>query len=709
MRKQAAEVRYFLYSQAAADGLRITLAILLPALIGSFYGWFEAGMTIALGALCISLTDAPGPLLNKRNGMLICAAFVFIIATLTVFASRNIVTMGLEIVAVSFFFSMFNVYGARAAGVGNAVILMMILTMDKEIPNNEVLPHSLLVLLGGIWYLGISLLFSAIKPYRAGQRILGECIRELSKYLSIKAAFYDPATDLSADYQRLVAQQIVVHEKQDAVREILFKTRQIVRESTTAGRRLVMTFVETVDLFEDITATYYDYALLRKRFEHTGVLEKISAQIKIIAAQLDLLGMAIQMNTDYRSDIDLEEQLAALKTEIDALPKTETESHLVLKKILVNLRRLSQRFSEIRSYFDGEPGERKTRLDHSQFVSHQPLDVKIFFGNLSFQSSVFKHSLRVAIACLLGFALTKIISYGHHSYWILMTIAFMMKPAFSLTKQRNIERILGTVAGGAIGVILLLLIQDKYALFAFMVVFMLLSYSFLRINYLLTVLFMTPFVFILFSFLGVGFRELAQERLFDTLLGCAIAIAAGVFLFPSWESSFVKTHLRNMLKANRDYLLLILDGLAGKPPDLLRYKLVRKEVYVNTANLSAAFQRMLSEPKNTQKNSKQVQQFIVLSHIFFSNIATVGIQLRRKEPRLHPHVLLVTVRKTIALLEESIEKLASEPVVLQQQLTIPKDNDIETVSADDVLLKDQLDFVYRLGADIDKAVAAIVA
>lgn len=709
MRKQAQEIRYFFYSQAAADGFRTTFAVLLPALIGSFHGWFDAGLAIASGALCVSLTDAPGPLLNKRNGMLICAVLLFIIATLTSFARLNIYVLGIEIALAAFFFSMFNVYGARAAGVGNAALLLLILTMDNPIAPADIWMHSTLVLIGGLWYFAISVLFSTLQPYRAGQRILGDCIRELAKYLSVKALFYDPATSLESNYKSLVAQQIVVAEKQEAVREILFKTRQIVRESTATGRKLVMTFVETVDLFEDITASYYDYASLRNRFEDTGLLQKISKEIITIASELDRLGIAIQMNKQFKSFIDFETRLTSLKAEIDALPKTEAESHLVLKKILVNLRRLVQRYNELRNFSGNEvPNNRIAGIDHSQFVAHQPLDAKVFLDNLSLDSTIFRHALRVAIACTIGYLLIKIISYGQYSYWILLTIAFIMKPAFSLTKQRNIQRIIGTIGGGLVGVLILLLIPSREIQFGFMVLFMLLTYTFLRINYLAMVSFTTPFVLILFSFLGVGFIDLAKERVFDTVLGCAIAFGASTFLFPAWESASIKTALASMLKANRDYLYLILEGLSGKKPEQLRYKLVRKEVYVSSANLSATFQRMLSEPRDKQKNSKQVQQFIVLNHILFSNIATVATNLLRKEARSHSTKLVASVKSSIAMLEESLQKLVTEPSIEPSAPVLITAIVTEEMNSDDLLLKDQLEFVNRVSVDIDKTVVAIV-
>jgi uncharacterized membrane protein (TIGR01666 family) len=709
MRKGLQEIRYFFYSQAVADGFRTTVAILLPALAGLYGGWFEAGLAMASGALCVSLTDAPGPLLNKRNGMLICALLLFFITALTALVRVNIYLLGMEIALVAFFFSMFNVYGARAAGVGNACLLMMILTMDKHIPAEAVLPHSIQVMAGGLCYLLISIVASLLQPYRAGQRILGESIRELAGYLSTKASFYDPATDLQANYQQLVGKQIIVHEKQDAVRDILFKTPRIVREQTENGRKLVNVFVETVDLFEDITAAYYDYALLRKRFEKTGILEKIAGQIMLISTELDRLGMAIQMNRHFSPAINFEERLAVLKREIDGLPKTSTESHLVLKKILVNLRRLVQRYEELYRYFDKQIcSQSREPIDHSQFVTHQPLDANIFWSNLTMTSTVFRHALRVAIACEIGYLLTKTISYGQYSYWILLTIAFILKPAFSLTKERNIQRIIGTFAGGLLGVLILLLIPVTEVQFAFMVLFMFLTYTFLRVNYLAMVLFTTPFVLILFSFLGVGFIDLAKERVFDTVLGCAIAFATGTFLFPSWESESIKTHLQNMLKANRDYLQLIRDGLTGKTPDLLRYKLVRKEVYVSTANLSAAFRRMSSEPLHTQRHSKAVHQAIVQNHILFSNIATIATQLRRREPRSYPELFVGMVTASIRKLEEGRDALALEPFIIQKRSLIPiSEHTAENASMDDLLLKDQLEFVCKVSSDIQQTVLSI--
>ena len=120
--------------------------------------------------------------------------------------------------------------------------------------------YSATILAGGVWYMLFSLIFFGIRPYRAAQQALGENIADMVKFLRIKADFYLPDTDIDENYRKLVSQQIQVSQHQDAVREMLFKSRVMVRESTNASRILVLTFVDLVDMYEQIMATHYDYS-----------------------------------------------------------------------------------------------------------------------------------------------------------------------------------------------------------------------------------------------------------------------------------------------------------------------------------------------------------------------------------------------------------------------------------------------------------------
>jgi uncharacterized membrane protein YccC len=225
--------------------------------------------------------------------------------------------------------------------------------------------------------------------------------------------------------------------------------------------------------------------------------------------------------------------------------------------------------------------------------------------------------------CLIGFLVSKLFPVGYHSYWILLTILVLLKPAYSLTKQRNIERLIGTIIGAVVGALILIFIKDQTALFIFLLLFMVAAYSFQRLNYIVSVLFMTPYILILFSFLGENNLNIAQERIIDTFIGSFIALSASYLVLPNWESHQFKDFMQEVLIANYQYLQKVAIILSGGKIDITAYKLARKNVYVSSANLGSAFQRMLSEPKSKQQNSKELHKFVVLNHMLSSYTATL--------------------------------------------------------------------------------------
>ena len=705
---QTRRLQYFFTGQHFSDGVRTTVAILLPAVLLAQWGHFDFGLAISTGAVCVSVTDTPGPGAHRRNGMLAALAVVFLTALLTSVAAVSVWALALEIGVLSFLLTMFLVWGARAGAVGTAGLLNVVLLLAHPPKLALALPHAGLLLLGGVWYAALALVAYRVRPYRPAQQALGECIHALARFLALKARFYNPATALDDDYRQLVAQQIIVSEKQEAARDFLFRTRQIVNETTSTGRRLVLTFVETVDLYERVTAGYYDYTAVREAFGPSGVLPDVAALIRHIATVLDNLGVAIQTNRAYHgSGPDLSAEWGRLQVRIGTLeidPATEGNTR-VLKKVLVNLRDIIRRVDNIRRYFDESLTVAPTpnhAADNAQFVAHQEIEVHALSQNLTLKSGVFRHSVRMTLACLVAFAVAEGLWHGQHNYWILMTVTIMLKPGFSLTRQRNIERIVGTLGGGALGAAVLWLMPWPDARFGVLVVFMVLAYSFQRTVYLVTVVFLTAYLIIMFSFLGLNYLGVVEERIADTLIGCAIAFSAGYFLFPNWESEQLTDYMAAALRANLAYLRQLANRLAGRPLLPNEYRLLRKEVYVSGANLAAAFQRMLTEPKSKQHRPIETHEFVVLNHILSSNIAALTGTLREAAPAVPAFTpeSRRALTSALAALHKSLACMAPATVAPveelgQPALTIP-------VVTDDKSLLEQLTFLQKVSSDIGK-------
>lgn len=711
MSDHSREVKSFFYSQYFSDGLRICLGILLPSLVLMQFGMFSTGLTLSLGALCICVVDIPGSITYKRNAMLVCCLSIFIVSVLTGFARMNVVTLGIEITILSFIFSMFTVYGTRVAAIGTASLLVMVFMIDKALKPTEILPYSCTIVAGGIWYTLFSVVFFGIRPYRAAQQALGESVLDVVKFLRIKADFYLPETDIDDNYRKLVSQQIQVSQHQDLVREILFKSRLLVRESTNASRVLVLTFIDLVDLFEQIMATHYDYSEIRERFKDTDILPTVSQLLHRMANELDNIGYAILSNTAYPKMTDFMPELEDLKQKIDTARTTHQTSNLVLKKILINIRDLNQKISNIFTYYNSRSSKELIKdsgsLEHSRFVTRQDFAPHIFFDNLTFSSASFKHAARVSLVCLIGFVTAKLFSLGHHSYWVLLTIIVILKPGFSLSKQRNYQRLIGTVAGGIIGVVVLTFIPNTTVQFVLLSIFMLGTYSFQRLNYVVSVIFMTPYVLIFFKFLGVGHLSLFEERVVDTIIGSTIALAASYWLFPSWEFELINSNLRDAVYANANYLVKLAERITKNQVETTEYKLARKDVYVKSANLTAAFERMTSEPKSKQRKVKEVHKFVVLSHILSSYIATISSAISGKDMHKTHLGTLRAIKRSVAVLNDTAQKLGGQPVAISSDKSnnVPVTNE---AGPDETLLAEQLGFIHKISTDLSRVTDTIV-
>jgi len=700
------EIKAFIFSQYFSEGLRITFGVLLPSLVFFHLDQLEVGLTISLGAVCVSIADNQGPINHKRNGMFFCSIFVFLTSLLTGFLNQYPILISFEIIILCFFYSMFSVYGNRASSIGTAALLVMILSIDQDVTASKgPWIHALLIFAGGIWYMLLSLSLSQIRPFRLAQQAMGECIREVAKYVRLKADFYDAETDFDQNYKKLISEQVIVNQQQDSVRELLFKTRLMVKESTLLGRLLILVFLDIVDLFEQTMATHYDYRTLHKTFGKSNTLIEFKAIIIKISEELENLSYYIISNQIPKRLNDFKYELERLKKCVDLVEESGTNA-FVLKKILINVRNMISRIDKIYTYFNQKQltgQEIKSDVDFSKFVSHQNFDFKLLKENLSPKSSIFRHSVRVALMCLIGFLVSKLFPVGYHSYWILLTILVLLKPAYSLTKQRNIERLIGTITGGIAGALILMFITDQTVLFVFLLIFMVASYSFQRVNYIVSVLFMTPYILILFSFLGANNLHLAQERIIDTFIGSFIALSASYLVLPNWESNKFQDFMQEVLIANYQYLQKVAIILSGGAIDVTAIKLARKNVYVSSANLGSAFQRMLSEPKSKQQKSKELHKFVVLNHMLSSFTATLITNLQQINPLMVNDSHIKLIRRSLFTLSEMI-KTMTKVELHEIEFNIPDLKTLSKSSNESDLLTEQLELVNKLVLDLQKLV-----
>ena len=94
-----------------------------------------------------------------------------------------------------------------------------------------------------------------------------------------------------------------------------------------------------------------------------------------------------------------------------------------------------------------------------------------------------------------------------------------------------------------------------------------------------------------------------------------------LFLWPSWSFQEIRKDVVKSVEANRTYLSEIANFYIHKGNVPTIYRLARKNAFLETSNLSSAFQRMTQEPHSKQKNLNEIYQLVELNHNFLSSLA----------------------------------------------------------------------------------------
>jgi len=627
------KLKKFLTSQYVNTGLRITAGVLIPAMLLYHFDLLAVMIGVPLGALFIALHDNPGPLHHRINGMIAGILINFCVLIIAGYSHTSGVLIGVEIVLFTFLFSMFGIYGARADGIGLIALVAFVVSYGSgTFGQHPPIQTAVYFAAGGAWYALLSIVFSGIQPYRPVQQLMGEYLIEIGMYLEERAKFYDSTVDGTKHLIELYPRQVVIQKHQNDLREMLFKTRLFVKESTNKGRRLVMTFLESTDLLERIITAQQSYAELHKAFDDTDILDRFKTNIQLLARQLEFTGIAIQGGNSFVDENAINEEYEKSRKKFfdlrsERLNSANIESFIKLRHILYSLTDLSERIKRLQGYtLRDKKVKPQVNEEYLQaFVSHQDFSFQRLLDNLSLNSGQFRHAIRLTIAMLAGYVVSLLLPLGH-SYWILLSIATILKPAFSASRKRNLQRVAGTMIGVGIAFLTLYLSKSNTPIFVMMLVGMLIAYITLRIDYFISTAAITLYVVLSFHFLyAASLNGLLLDRVIDTVAGALICLAAAYFVLPRWESEQINDQLKKAAEDNARYFKAVTKFMkTHEQENVMEYKLARKGAFISLANLADGLHRMLNEPKSRQKQLEEVHQLVASSHMLTSYIASLA-------------------------------------------------------------------------------------
>jgi uncharacterized membrane protein YccC len=232
-------------------------------------------------------------------------------------------------------------------------------------------------------------------------------------------------------------------------------------------------------------------------------------------------------------------------------------------------------------------------------------------------------------------------------YWVLLTVAIVLKPDFGSVFGRALQRGAGTLLGVLIGSALLTLLPRSPWLLVAMAFFVAVLPWARAANFGLFAVFQTPVIILMLDLALPPDPGLVLERLTDTLLGCGIVLVFGYLLWPqTWRAP-----LDQALRDATDALDAFVEAaFTGSPADRRR---ARRRNYRALTELQTQLQRRLAEPPPISNRAAAWWPVIVQLERTSDAVTEAVIATRQGEPA--PDLAQVAVlRRAIRRLEDDV-------------------------------------------------------
>ncbi|MET7703115.1 FUSC family protein [Streptomyces sp. NPDC005485] len=278
--------------------------------------------------------------------------------------------------------------------------------------------------------------------------------------------------------------------------------------------------------------------------------------------------------------------------------------------------------------------------------------------NVVLSAASWRYGLRLALCIGIAQALVSIVPVPR-SYWVALTITFVLKPDFGSVFSRALLRALGTVAGLAVAAPVLTVVPRGWWDVPVMLVLAPLIPALTPRGYGYQTAAITPVILLLSDILNHQGTGLLVPRLVDSLMGCAIALVAGYLLWPeSWHTR-VGDRLADAVANTARYV----ESAFGNGTEPAARARMRRGLYRDLSVIRTEFQRALTEPPPTGRRAAAWWPLVVAVERIVdattaarvrikhgaeppstAEIAQVALQLRELSQGLRETDVLVEVR-----------------------------------------------------------------
>jgi uncharacterized membrane protein YccC len=282
-----------------------------------------------------------------------------------------------------------------------------------------------------------------------------------------------------------------------------------------------------------------------------------------------------------------------------------------------------------------------------------------------------RYGLRLALCIGLAQALVSLVAVPR-SYWVALTVTFVLKPDFGSVFSRAVLRALGTAAGLLVATAVLAAVPRGWWDVPVMMVLAALIPAFSVKGYAFQTAAITPVILLLSDILNKQGFDLVLPRLVDSLVGCAIALVAGYLLWPeSWHTR-IGDRLATAVEDTAAYLRCAFgtprddDDHTHDPAERVRR---RRRLYRDLSSVRSEFQRALTEPPPTGARAAAWYPLVVAAERIVD--ATTAARVRVDHGAAPPATTEVT--EIERQLRELADGLRETEVLVEVRAELPGD------------------------------------
>lgn len=281
--------------------------------------------------------------------------------------------------------------------------------------------------------------------------------------------------------------------------------------------------------------------------------------------------------------------------------------------------------------------------------------------NVILSGASWRYGLRLALCIGIAQCLVSLIDVPR-SYWVALTITFVLKPDFGSVFSRAVLRALGTAAGLVVAAAVLSSVERGWWDVPVVLVLATLIPALTPRGYGYQTAAITPVILLLSDVLNHQGFGLVVPRLVDSLIGCAIALVAGYLLWPeSWHTR-IGDRLADAVSDTARYVECAFgdDPEATAPAARAR---MRRRLYRDLSDIRTEFQRALTEPPPTGARAAAWWPLVVAVERIVDATTAARVRVRHGAPAPGPHEVTEVSRQLRELAEglREVEVLVPVP------------------------------------------------